>query len=211
MDEDKKYFSNARKPEGEAGRQMLERMNGGSHAVLAGWGLSHIGLAGDETVLDIGCGGGGNLARLLSLLPRGRVVGIDYSETAVEKSLETNALAIKNGRCEVRRGDVSALPLPSASFDLATAFETVYFWPTIEKSLSEVHRVLKNGGRFLIVNESDGLHEESLKWTKIIDGMTVYTGEELQRLLKNAGFSEVEFDDDLNRDRLTVIARKTSL
>lgn len=48
---------NPAKPTGEAGEQMLARMNE-SHGPLTAWGLSHFTWHGDEAVLDIGCGGG---------------------------------------------------------------------------------------------------------------------------------------------------------
>lgn len=40
-------------------------------------------------------------------------------------------------------------------YDLATAFETIYFWPRLEKCFSQVANVLKPGACFLIVNESE--------------------------------------------------------
>ena len=101
---------------------------------------------------------------------------------------------IKQGRCVVKQGNVSALDLPDDSFDLATAFETVYFWPGIEKCFAEVCRVLKSGGVFMICNESDGTDETSLKFEKIIDGMKCYTAEELTVALQNAGFTSVKTD-----------------
>lgn len=48
---------------------------------------------------------------------------------------------------------VAALPFKDNAYDMATAFETVYFWPDIEKSFAEVRRILKPGATFLIVNE----------------------------------------------------------
>jgi hypothetical protein len=42
------------------------------------------------------------------------------------------------GRCRVLRGDVSSLPFADGSFALATAFETVYFWPGLGKCFAEV-------------------------------------------------------------------------
>ena len=48
------------------------------------------------------------------------------------------------GRLEVKQGDVSALNLQDNTYDLATAFETIYFWPGLEKCFSEVARILKD-------------------------------------------------------------------
>ena len=60
----------------------------------------------------------------------------------------------------------------------------------------------------MIVNESDGKNDASLRWTNIIDGMRIYTAEELERMLVKAGFSDIVVDDDEEGDRLCVIARR---
>lgn len=104
-----KIFSNARKPEGFMGRMMVNGMNGGPHARMAEWGLSFVYLAEDANALDVGCGGGGNIARLLRRCPKGMVQGIDYSPVSVKKSREVNAAAIAAGRCPLLRQRVSGL------------------------------------------------------------------------------------------------------
>ncbi len=202
-----KIFSNNKKPEGFLGKLMVGGMNR-SLAPLADWGFSHITLKGDETALDCGCGGGANVKRLLEMAPRGKVYGLDYSEVSVTKSTKLNKPFIIDGRCEIARGDVSNPPYADDTFDLVTAFETVHYWKDAEKCFKRIYRLLKDGGRFLIVNEGDGTHEKTLKWTKIIKGMTVYTGEELEKMLKNTGFGTVTVDRDEENDRLTVLAVK---
>ena len=131
-----------------------------------------------------------------------------FSPVSVETSRKVNAKAIKAGRCTVTEGDAADLPFGDAVFDRVTAFETVYFWPELEAAFREVHRVLKTGGIFLIVNESDGKHKKSTRWTNIIEGMHVYTGEDLRVVLLRAGFAGVEMDDDEQHDRLCVKAVK---
>ena len=186
-----KLFSNARKPEGFLGRMMVNGMNGGSHARMAEWGLSFVSVGEKDNVLDVGCGGGANLARLMKLAPKGRVQGIDYSPVSVSKSRKVNANAIADGRCMVQEGSADALPYADSEFDLVTAFETVYFWPDIEECFRGVHRTLKDGGSFVIVNEDDGLTDNNEKWEKMIDGMHTYTPEELRTHLSAAGFRDI--------------------
>lgn len=193
-----KFFSNARKPEGFLGRIMVNGMNGGPHARMAEWGLSHIDIREDSDALDVGCGGGANIARLLKLCPGGTVKGIDYSPVSVRKSSEVNAYAIASGCCKVVEGSAAALPFGDGEFDLVTAFETVYFWPGIEDCFRGVHRVLKEGGQFLIVNEDDGLTGNNEKWEKMIDGMHTYTPDELRTYLSAAGFRNVSVHSRLD-------------
>ena len=203
-----KIFSNTRKPEGFFGRMMVNGMNGGGHAKLAEWGLSEVSIAENADILDVGCGGGANIARLLRRAPKGRVTGIDYSPVSVKKSREVNATAIADGRCQVVEGSADALPFEEGSFDLVTAFETVYFWPEIVKSFAGVRRTLKEGGRFVIVNEDDGLSGNNEKWEKLIDGMHTYTPDELRTHLTAAGFRDIAVRRDEQRHWLCVTAEK---
>ena len=149
------FFENTRKPQGFGGKLMAKMMNSG-HAKVSQWGFSNISAKPDAKVLDVGCGGGANIATWLDKCRNGHVTGLDYSEVSVAESQELNAAAIKQGKCRVLQGDVSAIPFSDEVFDYVSAFETVYFWPGLKKCFSEVNRVLKSGGTFLICNESDG-------------------------------------------------------
>ena len=201
------FVSQTRKPEGFLGKMMLRGMNSG-HAKLADWGFSHLPDLTPEKAVDLGCGAGRNVGELLKKYPGAHVTGIDYSDLSVEKAAEYNRDSAAAGRCCIQQGDVSELSLPAASFDLATAFETVYFWPGLEKCFAQVAKVLKPGGLFMICNESDGTDAASLKFEKIIDGMKNHTVEEIEAALKAAGFSEVTGDHHPSRPWITVLARK---
>ena len=116
-------------------------------------GLTHIEIAENNICLDIGCGGGANVKRLLAKTPYGKVTGIDYSEISVIKSQKINKEEIENKRCEILQGNVMKLPFGNETFDIITAFETIYFWPDISGAFKQVYRVLKNTGTFMICNE----------------------------------------------------------
>lgn len=203
----KDYVSQTRKPEGFLGKMMVNGMNGG-HAKMADWGMSHLQTIVPEEIVELGCGGGRNAGELLKKYPLSHVTAIDYSDVSVGIASEYNSEAIKNRRCRVQQGDVSALDLPEGKFDLATAFETIYFWPGLEKCFGQVAKVLKPGGVFMIVNESDGTDNASLKFEKIIEGMKCHTIEEIETALKNAGFSKVSSDHHESKPWITVLARK---
>lgn len=199
-------FQNTCKPEGLGGKLMVQSMNLG-HSAMAEWGFSHIPVPEQGRCLDIGCGGGKNLQKLLEKCPRGRVTGVDYSQVSVEASRRKNRKAIEAGRCQVLQANVRELPMESGSFDLVTAFETVYFWPDLAECLREVWRVMEPGGVFAIINEDNGETTSGRKWAERIDGMSVYTEAQLRRLLHQAGFLDVQaFQND--RHWLALIARK---
>ena len=204
----RKFVSQTRKPEGFLGKMMVNGMNGG-HAKMADWGMAHLKGIEPEEVIDIGCGGGRNAGELLKRYPQAKVTAIDYSDVSVKKAAAYNAEAIEVGRCKVQQGDVSALTLPKETFDLATAFETIYFWPGLEKCFAQVGKMLKSEGMFMIVNESDGTDRTSLKFEKIIDGMKCYTVEEIEDALKSAGFSKIKAAHHKTKPWITVIAKKS--
>ena len=183
---------NPRRPEGDAGRAMLARMNE-SHAKLVEWGLSHIDLSTDDTVLDIGCGGGNTLARMAEHVTKGHLVGIDYAEASVEASRAFNAELIEAGRMEILHGSVEHLPFADGHFDAVVTVESFYFWPSPEKSLAEVARVVKKGGTFLLLAEIYGRDDlpEGIRAKVAGYDLTNPTPEEFERLFRAAGFSEV--------------------
>ena len=203
----KKFVSQTRKPDGFLGKMMLSSMNSG-HAKMADWGFSHLLDILPENAVDLGCGAGRNVGELLKRYPKAHVTGVDYSDLSVEKSKDYNKAMIETGRCEVVQGDVSDLKLPADAFNLATAFETIYFWPGLEKCFAQVAKVLKPGGYFMICNESDGTDATGLKFEKIIDGMKNHTVEEIEAALRAVGFSEVRSDHHPSKPWITVLARK---
>jgi ubiquinone/menaquinone biosynthesis C-methylase UbiE len=175
---------------------------------MANWALSSVQIKENGQILDIGCGGGANIARLLQRTPKGVVQGIDYSSVSVAKSSKVNAKAIAEGHCKVHEASVVKLPFGESNFDLVTAFETIYFWPDIEHCFGEVKRVLKPGGQFVIVNESDGSGPMDAKWESLIEGMHTYKPEEIRLHLSNAGFKAIDIRKDEAKHWLMVTVEK---
>ena len=202
----KNFVNQTRKPEGFLGGMMVNSMNSG-HAKLADWGMSHLSIDEPQDILEVGCGGGRNANVLLQKYPSSKLTAIDYSEVSIEKAKAYNADMIKRGRCEVEQGDVSDLKYQD-QYDLATAFETIYFWPGLENCFSEVNKALKSGGTFMICNESDGCDSASLYFENIIDGMKNHTVEEIEDALIKAGFSKVDAYHHDSKPWITVIAEK---
>ena len=183
----KTLFTNCACPNGFLGRCMLRFMNFG-HAPLTNWGLGHLKFRDSMTMLDIGCGGGATLKRLLKRSPDGKVYGIDISEESVVKAKNVNKQLL-NKQVFVQQGSADSLPWEDQKFDVVTAVETIYFWPNLPKCFQEVKRVLKPGGQFAIIIEViDG---DSI-WTNVVDGLTASSPEMLKNMLEQAGFGDVE-------------------
>lgn len=182
------FFENMGNPKGKLGKIQLKSMNK-EHTPVSLWGLKHIDIKKTDVILDIGCGGGMNVNRMAQKAKK--VYGVDYSSESVNLSREINHDLIKRGVVEIHEENVLNLPYHDNSFDIVTAFETVYFWPEIENSFGEVKRVLKPDGIFLIGMESNGSDNIIMKlWNHFID-MNLYTDDELVQYLKNNEFKEV--------------------
>jgi SAM-dependent methyltransferase len=183
-----------RKPTDRGGRAVLARMNV-SHAAVTQWGLSHVEVGQDFTILDVGCGGGRTIDRLASMATRGKVFGVDYSGESVAAARETNARWIAEGRVDIQEASVSSLPFPDAEFDLITAVETHYYWPDLPRDVLEVMRVLRPGGRFVIIAETyrgrrnDWLYRPMMT---LVLRASYLTPEQHRKLLVEAGFIDVQ-------------------
>jgi len=183
----KSFFSQCARPEGALGRVMLSFMNY-THGPLTNWGLKLVNIQDGWTILDVGCGGGFTIRRLLKRSKDAHVYGIDISEESVAKAKKVNADVLEK-QVFVTLGSAEKLPYDDAKFDLVTAVETVYFWPNLPGCLQEVRRVLKPGGKFAILVE---VVDSDSKWTSVVEGMTAYTPEQIKSLLDDAGFTQTE-------------------
>lgn len=202
-----KFFSNAGKPAGFMGRIMIFGMNI-FHARVAHWGMSRMNINAPSEIAELGCGGGKNIRDLLMKYPASHVTGLDYSPLSLQKARDYNREMISAGRCELVEGDVSSMPFADGRFDLATAFETIYFWPGLVKCFAEVRRILKTGGHFVIVSESDGKDKPSIWFNSIIDAMNLYTPEDIESALRSAGFVNIHTEHHESHSWIVIIAEK---
>lgn len=203
----RKFVNNTRKPEGLLGSIMIWGMNVG-HARMAKWGMNHFPQMDPKTILDIGCGGGRNASELLKKYQNATLTAIDYSPLSVAKTKVYNRKLMEQKRCVVQEANVVSLPFENDAFDLATAFETIYFWPDLPRCFIEVRRILKNGGYFCIVSESDGTDIEGQKYEKIIEGMKNYTVPQIMDTLYATGFGSVRSFHHETKPWIIVIAEK---
>jgi len=171
-------------------------------------------------IMDL-CTGTGDLAiRLAKMSKSVEITGYDYSQPMLDLAEKK---AIKHNFPEITftQGDAAAMPFPDGYFDsigIAFAFRNLTFknYDT-PKFLAEIHRVLKPGGRFVIIESSQPqwgwLRVLFRIWTKyfvypvgsLISGnrpaykylsysvIHYYQPEEICTLLKEHGFSEVTF------------------
>lgn len=179
-------MSHLRRPRGVVGGLILGMMNVG-HGPMTRSVVPRLAVRPDDVVLDIGCGGGAAIALMAETAAR--VHGVDISETSIWKAARKNRKAVRDGRVVLGVADALHLPFPENTFTLATAFETVYFWERIGDCFGAIHSVLKPGGRFAVTVEAWREGEKTHNFPKIFERLnaTLYSAEDLERLMTNAG------------------------
>jgi ArsR family transcriptional regulator len=144
-------------------------------------------LPADWVVGDLGCGTGTTMAMLAPHVRR--VVGIDSSEEML-----ASAKARLNGAAnvEIHRGSLEALPVDSRVLDAAVFVLVLHHLPTPSEALVEAARVLKPGGRLLIVDMAP--HENEELRQKMGHVWLGFPDDQLRRWLQHAGFSDIRID-----------------
>ena len=195
------FTDNFGNPQGFLGRLMLVAMER-EHLPMAKWAFGLFDVPQEGQIADIGCGGDYNIKRLLQKSAAAKVWGLDISEESVKKARKVNKAAPLS-RCEILQGSAEALPFADGELDLTTAFETVFFWKNIERGFKEVHRVLKDGAAFAVVNNYG---DPNIDWEKKVPCMKRRTAEEIKAILLCAGFSSATIAK--NGNLFCVMARK---
>jgi ubiquinone/menaquinone biosynthesis C-methylase UbiE len=110
-------------------------------------------------ILDVGCGTGVFAGRLRAALPRVEVYGVDL----VAEMLRKGRARWRSHRAHVLpvQGDSERLPFPSGCFDIVTCSNSFHHYPRQDRAVMEMKRVLRPGGRLMIV---DGYRDGPWGW-----------------------------------------------
>ncbi len=198
-----------RKPTGWLGRVAVWTMNI-THSSLAEWGLKHISIEKHWTILDVGCGGGATVHRLAEIAAEGRVYGVDFSEESFRVSHWTNKQLIQMDRVEIRYGIVSDLPFPEQMFDLVTAVNTHCYWPNLVDDMHEILRVLKPGGKLMLVAAAykGGKYDARNQKREQALEVTYHRVDELGEIFSMVGYSNVQVFEEYEKGWICGIGEK---
>jgi ArsR family transcriptional regulator len=138
-------------------------------------------------IADLGAGEG-TLSQLLARTSK-KVIAIDNSEKMVEFGA---ALAKEHGfsNLEYRLGDIEDPPIDTNSVDVALFSQALHHAAVPQRAMDAAHRILKPGGRVLILDLLSHTHEQARELYGHV--WLGFSEIELHRLMKKAGFSKIE-------------------
>jgi SAM-dependent methyltransferase len=155
----------------ETTRQLIELMDVGEH----------------DNVLDLGCGVGWATRVLAQKASRGTVVGLDLSDRMIAQA-HTGYRNPHNVFFVV--ADASGIPCATGLFNALFSVESIYYYPELGGAFSEVHRILRPGGKayFLIGYYAENAYGH--EWAKHIDiPVNLLGAAEYTAALKRSGFA----------------------
>jgi SAM-dependent methyltransferase len=168
--------------------------------------LNHLPPEPSDHVLEVGCGGGVFLRRLLA--SGCRAVAVDHSPDMVANSARLNARPLAEGRLKLQEADAAALPVANGVIDKAYCLNAFFFFPKPAESLKEMARTLKPGGRLALVTSPPAFRPQIEKISRsMAENMRFDTPETLGRWAAEAGLVPTETHEAANAGYL-FIARK---
>lgn len=201
MQERLRYFLTRQfgNPSGPFGKIIGNRMAKGN-VYDAQWTVSLLSIQPGHRIIEIGFGPGVSTQMASEKASHGFVAGIDHSKTMVQAASNRNTSAIRSGRMELKQGEVSSLPYPNESFDIAFSLHSIYFWANPVKCLKELKRVLKPGGLLGITIQPKD------KWVPKVDPnvMTLYFGRDVVQLFSEAGYQNVRIEVPPEADKASL-------
>ena len=145
--------------------------------------------AGDQ-ILDLGCGNGWATRLLAKLAPGSQAIGVDAAPAMIARAEELHSFTI---RARYEKSTFEELDFPDGKFQRVFSMEALYYSADPAKVVSEMHRLLSEGGTADIVIDCYKEREATHNWGKSLNlTLQVLSESEWAQLFTDAGFSSVE-------------------
>jgi len=166
--------------------------------------------------LDLGCGPGNSATHLRDAVPA--VIGLDHAPAMLRRARG------RDPRLLLVRGDARALPLRDGSLDAVTFHSVLYLLPDRAAALRETARVLRPGGRAVLLEPQDGARAAgkgllralprpgwaiaALLWRTMSGFYGRFSAGQLRLLLEAAGLRVLKLDEALGGLGLLAVAER---
>lgn len=173
-------------PEGEEGLRIAQIMNQSNKKMISNT-IESLMLKRQDKILEIGHGNAEHLQEIFDI-----VNDIDYTGLEISKTMNLEAKYINQNfyaknKADFHLYDGKNLPYDDETFDKIFTIETIYFWENIESFLSEIYRVLKPSGIFVLTF----VNKCSMKFLPFVDyGFNIYYTDDVLLMAANAGFDK---------------------
>ncbi len=170
-------------PKGLIGTFIGEKMVR-QHKTETDWSLELMDVQKGDKILELGCGAGYAIKLISEKDLAEEIVGLDISPTVIRSANIRNKRAIREKRVKLVQANLNNLPFQNEDFHKIFSIQTIYFWTEIDKTISEIYRVLKFEGVF-VLTFSDGKKDE------IWEGIRDIAENQVILNMMNAGFKDV--------------------
>ncbi len=182
------FFSKqARRPEGLFGRIVMRMVFDQGNAFLNNFVNDLMSVQTDDRILEIGSGTGKLIKKMACKIDKGLIESIDFSSEMVSIARKRNKENIAKEKVKIVEGNFDEISYEKDSFTKACSVNTLYFWPSPASTTKKLAEILKPGGKLILAFEDI----EQLKQRKLNQEVFhLYSTDEVQKLLINAGFSK---------------------
>jgi ubiquinone/menaquinone biosynthesis C-methylase UbiE len=180
----RKVAENLRHPKGLFGHVIASMMNYFNQGIIT-FSIDQIQIDNASLIVEVGIGSGKGISELLNRFPNAQVIGVDISDSMLERSRIRNKPAVNKGQLKLIKASIAAMDIESESIDTLFTINTLYFWNDPDLVCKELQRILRPGGDLLVsFNPSEDMRKDMYP----SDIFTFYTVDEVKELLEKNNF-----------------------
>jgi SAM-dependent methyltransferase len=202
-------------PHGDKGVEVAEMMNKTNFGMIH-HSIHRLQLKDHHRILELGPGNGRHLGDLLSQRKQLGYFGLETSDLMVNEALRINQVLVEAHVASFKRYDGLTIPYPAHYFDRIFTVNTIYFWEKPEVLVTELYRVLKQGG---LINITFAQADFMARLPFVKFGFKLYDTNSVEVLLKAPGFTVLQAEsqtesvtsktgEQVSREFTTVSAQK---
>ena len=159
-----------------------------------------------DRVLEVGFGGGYLLGRMAAVVTDGFLAGVDVSPAMVAFCEKRYRSLVEAGKLEFKCAKAESLPYPDGYFTKACTVNSIFYWENAPQAISELYRVLEEGGVLVMCFTCKGCLEDR----EFARHVALYEADQVCQMMESAGFDEMDMTraSDRHRGFLCTTGRK---